>query len=217
MEAALMLLVSGATKTVAGIVDPRLGALLRPGNGNLPGAIPWAIDNGAFTGFRRDAFESLLGRCQGKPGCLWVAAPDVVADSAATLGLFAEWEPVLRAAGFPVALVSQDGLRPRDVPWDRIDCLFLGGSDVHKLGIEAHQLARAAKKRGKLVHVGRVNSQRRIRFAHNLSADSFDGGQFSRFPDRWIPWALKYMATIETGFRQGHIFDFLPEDYDLGC
>jgi hypothetical protein len=191
-----MLLVSGATKTVGEIEDPRLGVLLRPGNGNMPTAKPWAVDNGAFAGFDEPAFLRLLDRLRGHQGCLWVVAPDVVADHAATLALFCSWEPRIRGMGFPVAFVAQDGLR-RDPPWERFDCLFIGGSTAYKLSTDAAMLGVEAKQRGKLLHVGRVNSLARIQHAIDIGADSIDGTSFSRFPERWIPWALSRMPRLE--------------------
>lgn len=132
----VMLLVSGATRTMAALAgDPHLGRLLRPGNGNRPDVLPWAVDNGAFAGFDADAFVEALGRFSGAPGCLWVAAPDVVADAAATLERFREWEPRLHSDGWPVAFVAQDGLDAP--PWDSFECLFVGGSTAYKLGPEA--------------------------------------------------------------------------------
>jgi hypothetical protein len=207
-----MLLVSGATATVRRYSGSgRLGKLLRPGNGNGPDELPWAADNGAFKNFQADEFRAFLSRIAGAPGCMWVAVPDVVADHAATLKEFRVWEPTLHASGFPVALVSQDGLRCADVPWEHIECLFVGGTDRHKLGDEAVRLARETKRRDKLLHLGRVNSVERIRYAHDLVADSFDGGQFSMFPDTWIPWALERMPAIERSERQMFLCDAVEE------
>ncbi len=112
------------------------------------------------------------------------------------MALFDEWEPRLHAS-FPVAFVLQDGQDPAAIPWDRIECLFIGGSTSYKMGHEAEGIAREAKARGKLVHIGRVNSIRRMAYAHSVGADSIDGTSFSRFPDRWIPWALDAMVRIE--------------------
>lgn len=193
-----MLLVSGATRTTARFAsNARLGALLVPGNGNKPAGKPWACDNGAFAGFREKAFLKMLGKVRGLPGCLWVAAPDVVCDALGTRERFDKWEPVLREMGFPVALVAQNGLAIETTPWSRLDCLFIGGDDAFKLGPEARELAREAKRRGKLVHMGRVNSLRRLRYAHSIGCDSVDGTQWSRFGDRWIKWGLDGMAAIE--------------------
>lgn len=205
-----MLLVSGATATVKKHVSTgKVGALLRPGNGNRPGAFPWAADNGAFKGFDRVAFEKMLDKLQGAPGCLWCTSPDVVGDHDATLALFRTWEPELHRRGFPVALVSQDGLTPENVPWDSFECLFLGGGNSHKLGDEAIRLARAAKRHGKLLHMGRVNSLKRLGFAHDLFVDTFDGTQFSMFSETWIPWLLERLPHIENAPRQGFLTDLL--------
>jgi len=203
-----MLLVSGATKTTAKIDDARLGALLRPGNGNRPGAKPWAADNGAFGNFDPRAFVQMLGHVSGKPGCLWVAAPDVVCDAAATLRLFDKWEPVLRELGFPVALVAQNGIGETAIPWDRLDCLFLGGDDAFKLGAEGRAVAIDAKRRGKLLHMGRVNSLERIRYALSIGCDSFDGTAWSRWPDHWIRWGLERLNEFE---KQGTMFAALDK------
>lgn len=203
-----MLLVSGATKTVATIHDEHLGVLLRPGNGNRATDKQWAIDNGAFSGFEEDQFIRLLDQCADRSSeCMWVAAPDVVGDSAETLSRFLTWEPILRERKFRVALVSQDGMRTDDVPWGKLDCLFIGGTDAHKLGPEAVTLVREAKRLGKLVHVGRVNSLKRIRRCMRMGVDSIDGTSFSMFSNMYIGKALKFMAKLEnTMAREQSLF-----------
>jgi hypothetical protein len=199
-----MLLVSGATRTTVRFASsPHLGTLLVPGNGNKPAGKPWACDNGAFAGFREKAFLKMLSKMQGLPGCLWVAAPDVVCDAAGTRERFDRWEPVIREMGFPVALVAQNGLTIETTPWDRLDCLFIGGDDTFKLGPDARALVLAAKERGKLVHMGRVNTLRRLRYAYEIGVDTVDGTQFSRFAERWLGWGLDNMARHEA---QGLLF-----------
>jgi len=79
---------------------------------------------------------------------------------------------VIREYGYPVAFVTQDGLRMEDVPWDDFDVLFVGGSDEHKLR-ESWPFIYRAKELGKWVHVGRVNSEKRMRMF--WMADSVDG------------------------------------------
>jgi hypothetical protein len=192
-----MLLVSGSSKCLGRLSgEKHLGRLIRPGNGTRPDSMPWAADNGAFKGFDEKAYRAMLGRIEGVPGCQWVTAPDVVADAEATRALFDEWEPQLRALGFPVALVAQDGLTIDAVPWERIDCIFLGGSTSWKLGPEAESIARETKRRGKLLHMGRVNTIRRMRIALEWGCDSVDGTKFSWFPDTWIPWAVDVLDGL---------------------
>src|SRR5262245_50471044 len=148
------LLVSGASDTVRRHRDsPHLGILVVPGAGNSLASVsatglPWAADNAAFSGFDAGAFCGMLGRIAGKPGCRFVACPDVVGDAAATLVLFARWMPVLRAVGLPAALVGQDGAENLSLPWADMRALFLGGSTEWKLGPGAACLAAEAKRRG---------------------------------------------------------------------
>ncbi len=200
----MILLVSGATRTVrARAGSGRLGHLLTPRNGNsvdglLATGLPVAADNSAFSGFDAAAFRRMLGRLRGRP-VLWVCAPDVVGDAAATLALFDTWEVEIRAHGLPVALVAQDGLEGLEVPWGRVDALFIGGSTAWKLGPHAAALAREAKARGLWVHGGRVNSRRRFLHLASIGCDSVDGSGFSRFPDTRIPMAELWLEGIESG------------------
>ncbi len=198
----MILLVSGATRTVrARAGSGRLGRLLTPRNGNSVGALfatglPVAADNAAFTDFDPAAFRRMLGRLRGRP-VLWVCAPDVVGDAAATLALFEVWEPEIRAHGLPVALVAQDGLERLEAPWGRIDALFLGGTTAWKLGPHAAALAREAKARGLWVHGGRVNTKKRFSHMASIGCDSVDGSGFSRFPDTRIPMAELWLEGVE--------------------
>jgi hypothetical protein len=184
----VLLLVSGATRTLARLDSPHLGHLLTPDNGNsvdslLKTGLPIACDNSAFSGFDPARFCTMLGRIAGKPGCRFVACPDVVGDAAATARLFAVWQPVLATMSLPVALVLQDGQEAVGVPWDRIDAVFVGGSTAFKLGPVAASLIREAKSRGLWAHCGRVNTKQRFRYAFELGCDSVDGSGFSRWPD----------------------------------
>lgn len=154
---------------------------------------PWAGDNAAFSNFDAEAFIAMLERLRGFRWCLFVAAPDVVGNAKQTLAKFLRWALVIRAFGFPVALVAQDGLTVEDVPWIEIDALFIGGTTAWKLGRDAEVLATAAKRNRKWLHMGRVNTSRRIRYAERIGCDSIDGTTFSRWPDKYIPKGLAWM------------------------
>jgi hypothetical protein len=158
------------------------------------------MDNGAFAGFHYDAFMRMLSKFPVNDACRFVVAPDVVADADATSVLFEKWEDILHSRSYPVAYVAQDGALVQDIPWDSFECLFIGGSTEFKLA--AFPFIRAAKRRDKWVHVGRVNSMKRMRWAFDSGADSIDGSSFSRFPARWIPWALDYLAAINAHGKQ---------------
>jgi hypothetical protein len=198
-----MLLVSGSTRSVGRLAATwpnHLGHLLTPKNRNGMGAtlatgLSWAVDNGAFRGFDSEPFRRLLRRVAGRPRLLWIACPDIVADCRATLDRFREWREEVAAAG-PVAFVGQDGSEGQDLPWGEFDCLFVGGSTEWKLSGAAWDLAREAKRRGKWLHLGRVNSRRRLRYAWSMNADSTDGSSASMFGDKYIHKYLHWQAEM---------------------
>lgn len=164
----------------------------------IPG-IPWCADNGCFS----DAFDegkwwAWLSRTD-PAGCLFAVAPDVLADAAATLTRSAPWLPRIRDLGYPVALVAQDGLETLDVPWDAFDALFIGGTTAWKLGAAARDLATQAKNRGKWVHMGRVNSQRRYTYARHIGCDSVDGTYLVFGPDTNLPDVLSWTRSANQG------------------
>jgi hypothetical protein len=177
---------------------PNLGRLVQPRHYSsiertAHAGVPWAADNDGFNGVNESAFRAMLERLRGLPGCLFVAAPDVYCDAPATLANFARWRRELD--GFPVALVAQNGMRPADVPWSEIDALFIGGDDAFKLGPAGERLARVARERGKWLHVGRVNTMRRLRYCATLRADSVDGS-------KWARWKATYLAGGLVGVAQ---------------
>lgn len=174
-----------------------LGMITTPAQGNalVPGAM-WAADNGCFgKGYPGDRkWREWLERHVGDAArCLWATAPDVVGDAVATLARSAPHLPTIRELGYPAALVAQDGLERLEVPWDSFDVLFLGGSTEWKLGEHAARLTATALDRGKRVHMGRVNSGKRFRYAKSLGCHSADGTFLVFGPDknlvrlrRWI-------------------------------
>jgi hypothetical protein len=141
----------------------------------------------------------MLDAIHGLPGCLFVTAPDVVGDGARTLELFEEWYDELNACWQPKALVAQDGMRAIDVPWKRIDALFIGGTSEFKMGVAAHKLAQEAKRRGLWLHMGRVNTQQRIRYAKAIGCDSIDGTSLSWFKDHYLSRTLHHAAAPTQG------------------
>lgn len=140
----------------------------------------FAIDNGAFANFDRDAFLALLGRQESeKHRCLFVAVPDVVGSARRTLELFEWWAPAL--AHWPLAFVLQDGQQDARIPWADIAAVFVGGTDGFKTSPASEQCIKAAKALGKWVHVGRVNTPDRVLWAERVGADSVDGSGISRY------------------------------------
>jgi hypothetical protein len=179
-----------------------IGRLIVPGDGNKPSeGVPWAADNGAFSGFNETAFLKMLDRLEPwRETCLFVACPDVVGDSTATLDQFQEWAP--RLTPWPLALVAQDGLTTDAVPWWRIDALFIGGTTEFKLSPEAAILVREANIRERWVHMGRVNTIRRMVYANSIGVDSIDGTSFSRWSDIYIPRAVRILPHRQLALEE---------------
>ena len=61
------------------------------------------------------------------------------------------------------------------IPWDDFDCLFIGGRDSFKEGPIVRAACAEARRRGKWVHMGRVNGLRRLLVALEFGVDSVDG------------------------------------------
>ena len=85
------------------------------------------------------------------------------------------WEPI-RRLGYRAALVLQDGATPATVPWWLTDTvLFIGGTTAWKLGDEVRAIAARAHELGRHLHMGRVNTRRRLMAAAALGCQSVDG------------------------------------------
>jgi len=139
--------------------------------------IPYALDNGCFARFERDAWLRMVEEAyEDQP--LFMTLPDIVGNAVRTGELFDQWWP--RCNGTRLAIVLQDGIEHVRIPWDRIYCVFIGGSDNFKYSNQALAAARTAKILGKWVHVGRVNTPKRV---HNWLglADSIDGSGISLY------------------------------------
>jgi hypothetical protein len=198
----MRLLVTTGHPDMSRFAHPALGRLIQPRHTSSIEAtdaagIAWAADNDCFQGLDAIAWDKMLTRIKGLDGCLWATVPDKVADAVETARMFERWAPALERRGIPVALVAQDGLE--ELPewlwrtWHRIDALFIGGSTEWKLGPAARALTREAQERGKWVHVGRVNTLRRLDYCRDvLAADSVDGSKWAKFKDTYLADGLDY-------------------------
>lgn len=184
---------------LSGVRRPDMPAMLTPRMGQRPfDGQPWAADNGRFSAPHNYTDGKYLAWLASMPvaTCLFATAPDVVGDAAATAALSAPMLPRIRQLGYRAALVAQDGLEALDVPWDDLDALFIGGTTAWKLGAEAALLAAEARRRGKWVHMGRVNSLRRMRHAESIGCDSADGTVLKHDPGRDVQgWAAHVTAN----------------------
>lgn len=196
----MILLVSGATKTMQKYKGhPNLGAFLTPRTGNslktLEGFL-WASDNSAFNNFNEKRFIKMLEKIKGTD-CKFVPCPDKVGDSKETMKLFYEYYPIIKKYNLPIALVLQDGMTKDFIPFDLIDAIFIGGSTEYKLGHEVREIVSFAKKNKKWIHMGRVNSNKRLKYAYDIGCDSVDGSGYSMFAEIMIPKALNFLENIE--------------------
>jgi len=178
-----------------------IGYIDTPAQGNRrPPGVVWCADNGRFgKGWPGpEKWFDWLTRNAGDAGsCLFATAPDVVGDAAATLEESLPWLPKIRALGYPAAFVAQDGLEDLVTPWEEFDVLFLGGSTEWKLGAAARVLVAEAKARGKRVHMGRVNSEKRYRYALGIGCDSADGTYLTFGPDVNLPDVLAWSRNAD--------------------
>lgn len=185
--------------TVQAMREGLIGYIDTPAQGNVrePG-ITWCADNGCFgKGYPGDdEWLAWLGGMD-PTECLFAVAPDVVGDAAATLDRSAPFLSKIRALGYPAALVAQDGQESLPVPWCDFDALFIGGTTEWKLGPHARALIAEAKRRGKWVHMGRVNSQRRYEYARRIGCDSVDGTFLTFGPDMNLPKLLSWVRGAD--------------------
>lgn len=219
-------LTGASTKGAEAVAFERgIGLMIQPGNsyhlkvGNYPF---WAADNGAFTkspkGFDEAKFRTMLKRESLREyagSCLFVVAPDklqvlpsgeVVGDARGTLDQFPAWALEIREAGFPVALVAQNGLETMldQVPWALVDVLFIGGNTEWKLSDAARVCIVEARSRGKTTHMGRVNSFSRMARAAEMLCDTADGTFLMFGPKANLPRLIGWLERLNRGV-QAHL------------
>jgi hypothetical protein len=146
----------------------------------------YALDNGAWTAYRHGrafdepaflaAVEALGARAQ------FIVVPDVVCGGIPSLRFSEGWLPRLEGVGRRRLLAVQNGMEPADVR-----PLLSGGVGIFVGGDTAWKertlpiWGDLAREIGCYLHVGRVNTARRIRLCQLAGAASFDGSSASRF------------------------------------
>lgn len=174
----------------------------------------WILDNGQY----RDKWtwtlwwKFLQAMLSYTDRCLGIAIPDRFSwidkrnkiprsdNHILTLHYFKVYHQIVKDLGYPVALVTQDGMTPEMIPWHLIDCLFVGGTDYHKRQLEADALISEAKRLGKWVHIGRVQAGSTM-LTYWPQADSFDGTTLIKNP-------IQQVKSINNGLdriKQGNV------------
>ena len=150
----------------------------------LKKGIRWCLDSGTFSRqFNESIWKNYVESCmEFKDTCGFVVIPDVVYNYKETLSMFFKHHSFPKDLGFKCAFVTQDGQPENEIPFELFDVLFIGGSNEHKLGNGVRNMIELAKSNKKKVHVGRVNSVKRINMFSDC--DSWDGTTLSFEPGR---------------------------------
>lgn len=150
----------------------------------------FGMDNGSFGRFDAPLFLRLVERERARRDlCRFLPLPDVVVmtgdgpvgDARRTLEVFDVWRRKPEMAGWPLALVCQNGQEHLPMPWRHCSAVFIGGDTKWKEGPGAAAIIKAARALGKWVHVGRVNTPGRFEHFEKLGADSIDGTGLARY------------------------------------
>jgi len=194
----------GSTARAIIEASPKLGYMVTPNMGNKAGQPQhWGADTGCFSlkGVRAFNEAKYLSWLESRDSSdnLFATAPDVVGDYAATLELAAPVLPKIRARGFRAALVIQEGVTLETVPWGTFDVLFIGGTDDSnfKFSPVVAQIVAEAKRRGLWVHMGRVNSYKRLAYAASIDCDSADGTFLKYGMDTNLPRMQSWFLKLE--------------------
>lgn len=179
----------------AAMQDGTIGYIDTPAQGNKrPDGVTWCADNGAYSDNFDEAkwWQFLVDNAHAADTCLFAVAPDVVGDAWRSHMRSYPWLAKIKALGYRVAYALQDNAEKHPIPWHDFDVAFIGGTTEWKLGDAARGLVAEAKRRGKWVHMGRVNSNKRFEYARAIGCDSADGTYLTRGPDVNLPRLLAW-------------------------
>lgn len=154
--------------------------------------------------FDADAWLAWLETTAAYPS-LWATLPDVVGDAVATWERSKPFVAQVRELGYAPAVCMQNGLENEPEVWAEmlasVDVVFIGGTPEcipcgyvgpaiggpktcptcnakvteWKLGAACAALVAEALAAGKRVHMGRVNSAKRLRYAASIGCHTADG------------------------------------------
>lgn len=168
--------------------------------------IHYGLDNGAYSNFNEEGFLNMARSAMTDDLCDWVVMPDIVGDAQSTTDRFHQYRDhfwnmgLLNLSEVKLAYVIQNGVTEDMIPWDAINCVFVGGDNVFKDGHQARNICETAKEKGKVVHVGRVNGP--LRFASWFElADSCDGSGLAKYThslERLVRVIRSYETTTQT-------------------
>lgn len=184
---------TGTKRNIKALKEAGWGWMVTPVDmgGAIREGMPYALDNGAWSAFCQQsewdegAFITALERYG--EGADFIVVPDVVGNAEATLKLAPVW--VSRLVSMPklkgyLLIAGQDGMQLDDLApllamSPRVG-VFIGGSSEWKERVII-PWGRSLNGRGVYVHVGRVNTARRIHLCGHGMVNSFDGTSVTRF------------------------------------
>jgi len=191
---------TGTRRNLAALRARGWRVLLSPVNkGTSPQDFKYALDNGAWSyyqqgvAFDEKAFVKILERRGAHAD--WVVVPDIVQGGRASWDLTLRWLPRVLDHASRALLAVQDGFDEREVEaliGPRVG-IFVGGSTGWKLAT-THTWARVGRARDAWVHVGRVNTARRIALCADAGVSSFDGTSATRYS--------KTLSLLDAAVRQ---------------
>jgi len=177
----------------------QVGHLYTPArNERLRPWLPYVLDNGRYAEtlagvpFDADRFlryvETYVQREQ-QPR--WIAVPDVPFYGDGTVEMYEEWALKLQQYKVPLAVVVQDGMTPEIVQGLSVkpDVIFVGGTYDWKW-----QTARDWCRVFPRVHVGRVNSPRRLDELEAMGCESCDGSGWFRGKGPQVVGLARFLA-----------------------
>lgn len=175
----MIALVNGVNKKIREETPKYIGSLVTPG-GSPPASLslPWAIDCGAFHWSARK-YITLLRRHEGRQNCLFCTLPDIPGNAKETHERSIQWIDQVKKLGYPIAWVIQDGQEKIKIPWNDIDAVFLGATDEWRKK-HALRFAYQAAWYSKWIHIGRVGSYKKLKWARSIGANSIDSTWWSK-------------------------------------
>lgn len=160
----------GEREDIGVITSPRSGISQGVREGRV-----WVSDCDVFSkhGYQHEDYLAHLERMRPwAKKCQFVVVPDLPGDGEGTYEVYWHHARELAEFGYPLAYVFQDGSEYLPIP--PCDYTFIGGTDDWRQQHAAAMIQRAHDE-GLGCHVGRVNSEKRMRMLAYTPADSADG------------------------------------------
>ena len=146
----------------------------------------YALDNGAWSSFQNGLpfnvheFEKAVTKLG--DNAEFIVVPDIVEGGLESLRFSESWLPTLDGIGKRRLIAVQDGMTTADVePILSTEIgIFIGGSTEFKENTMP-EWGRVCRDKNAYLHVGRVNSRRRIKLCATCGVHSFDGSSVFKF------------------------------------